>query len=121
MKNIHFVAAFAALAFFACSDDNEEDEPSMPGACYSDIRMYDDTDMEGSASCTEGITQSVTQADCDEAQEFLDTYYPQYQAVVTFIKSCPPKYKLKCKEKNGTFIAYNYYYGPGNYKSCEDM
>jgi len=120
MKNIYFAVALAAFAFFACSDDKDE-ESSKVGACYSDIKMFEGTEMEGSASCTEGITQSITKADCDEAQEFLDEYMPEYGTVVTFISSCPSGYKLRCKEEDGEFRAYNYYYGPANYKSCKDV
>jgi hypothetical protein len=121
MKNVYFAAALAVLAFSACSDDKDGDSVKE-GACYSKIGMFDGTEMEGSASCTAGISQSVTVADCDEAQEYLDMYAPDYETVVTYMKSCPAGYKFKCEEKNGKVSFYNYYYGPAvEGKSCKDM
>jgi len=119
MKNVYFAAALAMLAFSACSDDKVDDS-SKDGACYTKIRMFDDTEYEGSDSCTEGISQSITEDDCNEAQEILDEYYPEYGADVTFMNSCPSGYKYKCKERDGRVSVYNYYYGPvtDNMKSC---
>jgi len=111
MKNVYFMVAFAAFALLACTNasDGGDDpssssgisggvEPSKPGACY-----VSDTGAADYAYCMEGITESVTVADCVDEDGDGSTY--------TFRNSCPSGEKYKCRIDLPEGSGYLYLYG----------
>ncbi|MDR2594214.1 MAG: hypothetical protein LBC87_05535 [Fibromonadaceae bacterium] len=125
MKNIYFAVALVSvvlLVFSACSNggDDESYPSSKPGACYLTFNIIDDFgDM-----CLEGITESVTQADCNEMLEDMnsDPDMPSGAYSVKFSNSCPTTQDYKCYIKGDDGKGYVYLYGSAFDKnSCREF